>query len=129
MFFQIWNDTQKVPFSPSHGCKTALGNQQLGFSIAHVQVKTFNYICYMTKSSFFLTFYTHESSSLMGKTSSQSMHRVLVARGGALSAKSGLGGTHTRFLDLLKSGDVDGFHCAESLEYALTSNPLKKGYF
>ena len=64
----------------------------------------------------------------MGKTSSQFMHRVLVARGGALSAKSGLGGTHTRFLDLLKSGNVEGFHCAESLEYALTSNPLKKGF-
>ena len=64
----------------------------------------------------------------MGKTSSQFMHRVLVARGGALSAKSGLGGTHTRFLDLLKSGNVEGFHCAESLEYAFTSNPLKKGF-
>ena len=51
-----------------------------------------------------------------------------MARGGALSAKSGLGGTHARFLDLLKSGDVEGFHCAESLEYPITNNPIKRGF-
>ena len=60
----------------------------------------------------------------MGKTSSQFMHRVLVARGGALSAKSGLG-EHMRFL-VAKGGNVEDFIVLKALVYQ--SNPLKKGF-
>ncbi|MGB1585093.1 MAG: hypothetical protein ACPHBS_04305 [Candidatus Thalassarchaeaceae archaeon] len=34
------------------------------------------------------------------------MRRVLVARGGEVSAFSGLGGSHERFVNLLAAGDI-----------------------
>ena len=56
------------------------------------------------------------------------MRRVLVARGGALSPFSGLGGSHQRFVSLLKSGDITGYSLADILEYPVAGNSLARAY-
>ncbi len=51
-----------------------------------------------------------------------------MARGGALSAFSGLGGSHDRFVSLLEAGDVTDYSLADILEYPVAGNPLTRAY-
>ena len=56
------------------------------------------------------------------------MRRVLVARGGALSPFSGLGGSHSRFVNQLESGEITDYSLAEILEYPVAGNSLTRAY-
>jgi glycosyltransferase involved in cell wall biosynthesis len=56
------------------------------------------------------------------------MRRVLVARGGALSPFSGLGGSHARFVNLLSSGDFEDYSLTDILEYPEAGNSLTRAY-
>lgn len=56
------------------------------------------------------------------------MRRVLVARGGALSPYSGLGGSHERFVNLLAAGEFADYSLVDTLQYPLAGNPLSRAY-
>ena len=50
----------------------------------------------------------------------------MLARGGALSPYSGLGGTHTALVERLRSGKIEGYELGEVHEFKLSSNPVKR---
>ena len=50
----------------------------------------------------------------------------MLARGGALSPYSGLGGTHTALVERLQSGLVEGYELGEVQEHNLSNNPIKR---
>ena len=54
--------------------------------------------------------------------------RVLLVRGGALGRNTGLGAAHHNLVDMLNSGEVDGWELAGICEYPLTktSNPISR---
>ena len=54
--------------------------------------------------------------------------RVLLVRGGSLGRNTGLGAAHHNLVDMLNSGEVDGWELAGICEYPLTktSNPISR---
>ncbi len=54
------------------------------------------------------------------------MRKVLLARGGALSPHSGLGGTHAALVERLRSGTITGYEVGDVHEYKISKNPVKR---
>lgn len=54
------------------------------------------------------------------------MRKILLARGGALSPYSGLGGTHADLVERLQSGLIEGYELGEIHEHNLSKNPLTR---
>ena len=50
----------------------------------------------------------------------------MLARGGALSPYSGLGGTHTALVERLQAGLVEGYELGEVQEHSLSNNSIKR---
>ena len=54
------------------------------------------------------------------------LRKVTVARGGALSPYSGLGGVHASLVERLKSGLIHGYVLEQEHEYAIKKNPFSR---
>jgi glycosyltransferase involved in cell wall biosynthesis len=54
------------------------------------------------------------------------LRRITIARGGALSPYSGLGGVHRSLVQRLSSGLIDGYELANEHEYQIRKNPFSR---
>jgi len=54
------------------------------------------------------------------------LRRITVARGGALTPYSGLGGVHADLVQRLSSGLIDGYELSNAHEYPISKNPFSR---
>ena len=66
----------------------------------------------------------HSSKTLRSRR--DFLRKVTLARGGALSPYSGLGGAHASLVQRLKSGLIEGYELTSEHEYKISKNPLSR---